>query len=98
MKVIFETWIGAKSQGMTLLWKVMELPFAPSVGMEVDDPVLDPNERRLKVERVTLSLGYSDDPPKLLVSLGTLGLGTPAKVKEYVEMYKAHGWQLAGRE
>ena len=97
MKVSFQRLVVPKTGGGGWsVWKKVELPFAPWVGMEVEDPVLHRNAPRFTVEHVSLSLGYSDDETVVYAFLGKERLDSAEEVDECVEMYEGHGWFKPG--
>lgn len=71
--------------------KSIDLPFAPPVGMEIEDTAW--KEGR-KVQRVTLII--EEREATLFVNLGTLSSDSKEKFEKTLEMYKLHGWEVKG--
>lgn len=73
------------------LRKIIDLPFAPSIGMEVDDPAWKDSR---KVQHVALII--EEREASLFVSLGTLSIESKEDFEKTSEMYKLHGWEVTG--
>lgn len=94
MKITFMRVIVAEGRGGgATLSKYVDLPFAPWVGMEVEDPTITS-----KVEGVLLELGCSDDETTVIASLGMQKVGSTKEVNERIEMYKDYDWVPSGKD
>ena len=68
--------------------KAVDLPFAPSVGMETECPAW---EGAKKVTGVTLNV--AEDEPYLYITLG-FDVPCPEHYKGMIESYEIDGWEL----
>ena len=80
--------IVAESGGRGSARKTLDLPCAPSVGMEIEAKVWDGSR---KVENVTLNLF---DEPYLFVYMGMDHPGSEAEFESTMERYKDEGWEI----
>ncbi len=87
MKVIFQVDVCPPGGGGTTLRKIVDLPFVPVVGMEIEQSAWKDTR---KVKAVTIGI---DDNPYALAYMGLDELDSKDQAASWVEMYKAHGWK-----
>ncbi len=96
MKAVFQVLIWErKDNGYSeTVWKKVDVPFVPPVGMTVDG--LGWGDRT--VQHVTLCLGSDGQKPWVLVHLGDHVAGGEKKAAELVKLYLMNGWVKAGEK
>ena len=88
MKTIFDITVVKPKGGGKTMRKILDLPFTPFVGMEIEDSAWkDPRE----VKAVCLSI--DEYGQYLYVRLGLHKAQDSAHMEQLVEMYEAHGWK-----
>ena len=79
--------------GVENVFKEVDLPFAPNIGMEIWCAAW---KSQRKVENVTLSFDQDYEGASLSLYMGNDKTNNEEEQNRLVEMYKGQGWTLAG--
>ncbi len=94
MKAILNVLVVTEGNGGAQeMWKTIDLPFAPSLEMEVE---CSPWDSPRKVKGVRLCLDPDDDQPYLFIWMGREEVDTDEQKESRIERYESHGWKEPG--
>lgn len=89
MKAIFDLAIMSKTgSGRSTVRKITDLPFAPFVGMKIEDSAWKDTKPVISV-----CLSIDEDGQHLYIWLGKHEADSEEDFKELLRMYSGHGWK-----
>ena len=98
MKTVFQLFLTGKKNGMDMIRKNIDLPFAPWVGMKVFDSALHPDKGVMNyytVKDVMLMLECGSEETYLFVTFEDYEIPEDSSCEDCKNMFKGHGWTVS---